>query len=49
MGRLASWSITCCWGDLGLIKPKDYQDLSHRTIELKKMLTGLLQKLTADR
>jgi hypothetical protein len=23
--------------------------LSHRTIELKKMLTGLLQKLTADR
>ena len=35
--------------DLGLIKPKDYQELSQRTIELKKMLTALIQKLNADR
>jgi len=35
--------------DLGHIKPKDYQELSHRTIEVKKMLTALIQKLTADR
>ena len=35
--------------DLGLIKPKDYQELSQRATELKRMLTGLLQKLNADR
>jgi four helix bundle protein len=35
--------------DLGHIKPKDYQELSQRTIEVKKMLTALIQKLTADR
>jgi len=35
--------------DLGYIKPKDYQELSQRTIEVKKMLTALIQKLTADR
>ena len=35
--------------DLGLIKPKDYQELSQRATELKRMLTGLHQKLTADR
>jgi len=35
--------------DLGHIKAKDYQELSQRTIEVKKMLTALLKKLTADR
>ena len=35
--------------DLNLIKPKDHADLSQRTTELKRMLTALLQKLTADR
>jgi four helix bundle protein len=35
--------------DLGHIKPKDYQELSQRTIEVKKMLTALIQNLTADR
>ena len=35
--------------DLKLIKPKDHTELSQRTIELKRMLTALLQKLTADR
>ena len=31
--------------DLGLIKPKDYQELSLRATELKRMLTALTQKL----
>ena len=35
--------------DLQLINPKDYSDLAQRTTEVKRMLTGLLQKLTADR
>jgi len=35
--------------DLGYIKAKDYQELSQRTIEVKKMLAALIQKLTADR
>jgi four helix bundle protein len=35
--------------DLKLIPPKDYEDLAERTTELKRMLTALLQKLTADR
>jgi four helix bundle protein len=35
--------------DLKLIKPKDYAEQSQRTIELKRMLTALLQKLNADR
>jgi four helix bundle protein len=35
--------------DLELIKPAGYQDLAVRTTELKRMLTSLLQKLTADR
>jgi four helix bundle protein len=35
--------------DLKLIKPKDYVEQSQRTIELKRMLTALLQKLNADR
>jgi hypothetical protein len=47
--RRASWSITCCWKDLKLVKPKDHAELSQRATELKRMLTALLQKLTADR
>lgn len=35
--------------DLRLIKPKDHVDLSQRATEVKRMLTGLLQKLRADR
>ncbi len=35
--------------DLKLIKPEDHEDLAGRTTELKRMLTGLLQKLRADR
>ena len=35
--------------DLKLIKPKDYAALAQRTIEVKRMLTALIQKLNADR
>ena len=35
--------------DLNLLKGKNYQDLTQRTTELKRMLTALLQKLKADR
>ena len=35
--------------DLKLIKPADYDQLAPRAIELKRMLTALLQKLIADR
>ena len=35
--------------DLKLIKPKDYEELAHRTVEVKRMLTALIQKLKADR
>lgn len=35
--------------DLKLIKPADYEELAPRATELKRMLTGLLQKLNADR
>lgn len=35
--------------DLKLIKPRDYEELAERTIELKRMLTALLHKLNADR
>ncbi len=35
--------------DLKLIKPKDYEELAQRTIEVKRMLTALIQKLYADR
>ena len=35
--------------DLELIKPADYEQLAPRTTELKRMLTALHQKLTADR
>ena len=34
--------------DLKLIDPKDYEDLAKRTIEVKRMLAGLIQKLKAD-
>ena len=35
--------------DLKLIKPKEYEELAQHAIELKRMLSGLLQKLNADR
>ena len=35
--------------DLKLVKPKNHAELSQRATELKRMLTALLQKLTADR
>ena len=35
--------------DLKLVKPKDHEELAKRAIELKRMLTALIQKLTADR
>ncbi len=35
--------------DLKLVKPKDYADLIQRTIEVKRILTALIQKLNADR
>ncbi len=35
--------------DLKLIKPKDHEELAQRAIELKRMLTALIQKLNADR
>jgi four helix bundle protein len=34
--------------DLKLIKPADYKELGQGTIELKRMLTALMQKLNAD-
>jgi len=33
--------------DLKMLKPADYEDLSRRATELKRMLTGLTQKLRA--
>ncbi|MGH9936456.1 MAG: four helix bundle protein [Blastocatellia bacterium] len=35
--------------DLKLIQLADYEELASRATELKRMLTGLLQKLNADR
>ena len=35
--------------DLNLIQPHDYDQLAERTTEIKRMLTVLVQKLTADR
>ena len=35
--------------DLKLLKVTDYAELARQTIEVKRMLTGLIQKLTADR
>ena len=34
--------------DLKLIQPKDYENPSEQTVEIKRMLTVLVQKLTAD-
>jgi four helix bundle protein len=34
--------------DLKLIQPKKYQELAPRANELKRMLTALLHKLTAE-
>ncbi len=35
--------------DLILIKPKDHEELAQRATELKRMLAGLMQKLSAER
>jgi four helix bundle protein len=35
--------------DLKLLKVTDYTEIATQTTEVKRMLTGLLQKLTADR
>ena len=35
--------------DLKLLNATDYADLARDTSEVKRMLTGLIQKLTADR
>ena len=35
--------------DLKLIKPADNEELAPRATDLKRMLTGLLQELNADR
>jgi four helix bundle protein len=35
--------------DLRLVKPKDYEELVSRAIEVKRMLTRLIQRLKADR
>ena len=35
--------------DLKLLQPNDYEALSQQTVEVKRMLTVLVQKLTADR
>jgi len=35
--------------DLKLLKAEDYAGLIERVVELKRMLTGLIQKLNADR
>ena len=34
--------------DLKLIQPKDHETLSEQTVEIKRMLTVLVQKLTAE-
>jgi four helix bundle protein len=34
--------------DLKLIQPKDYENLSEQTVEIKRMLTVLVLKLTAE-
>jgi four helix bundle protein len=35
--------------DLTLLKPAEYEQLRESTVELKRMLSGLQQKLKADR
>jgi hypothetical protein len=34
--------------DLKLINPNTYQGLAQDTVEVKRMLAGLIQKLTAE-
>ena len=34
--------------DLTLLHPDDYEQLSQQTIQIKRMLTVLVQKLTAE-
>jgi len=34
--------------DLGFLESIDYQRLAHETVEIKRMLTGLIHKLTAE-
>ena len=34
--------------DLKLIQPEDYEKLSEQTVEIKRMLTVLVQKLMAE-
>jgi four helix bundle protein len=34
--------------DLGLLQLRDHEEMVQRTIEVKRMLTALVQKLTAD-
>jgi len=35
--------------ELKFISAESYEGMTQRVIELKRMLTGLIQKLTADR
>ncbi|MGH9622414.1 MAG: four helix bundle protein [Bryobacteraceae bacterium] len=35
--------------DLKLIPPKEYQESAQRACEVKRMLTGLMQKLKTER
>lgn len=35
--------------DLKLLQSEDYMQLTERVVELKRMLTALIQKLTAER
>jgi four helix bundle protein len=35
--------------DLRLVEPEAHAELAQRTVELKRMLSGLLEKLKADR
>ena len=34
--------------DLGYLDKKTYEDLSNQAVEIKRMLTGLIQKLNAE-
>ena len=35
--------------DLKLIQPEDYERLTEQTVEIKRMLTVLVQKLNAEK
>ena len=49
-GPAASWTTTFLLAsDLKLLNATDYTPLAQQTSDVKRMLTGLLQKLTADR